>query len=829
MKSDFVDITPNDGKERPKDLSFKIRISIFLGLMFLSLLVIVAFTGLKEINNIKAVNILVSQIYEAALPELIDNQKLLMNIENLRRYAEVAYISEDANIRREARLNARELVSVSVSLSSEELYNDSLLAARAIDSLVRIRNQLDKHQLDLRSAMKEYVDALSQFAHNLDAQNYDSSIYDFFLINFLTADQKPKEMPPGEFNKSLETHLGLLRALHDKARPGLSQTGKKSIDEAYASLELSLQTIATSTNELDTLSDEMQLKWDEIDMLLRNMRDKVRLGTESSVRNMLSVIISNTLATERSSYILFCIIILVIIIDFFILNYSISRPLLWTTEKMNRLRAGKTTMDAPFILILEISRLAKLLDIFSEHLSGLYIQTNFLEGEAARKNDLEQLMHAVFNASLDGYIVWNKKTVEFVSPGALKLLGIDSVDEFGVSYQHFGFSVQHLREMYYKALDSGSEREESSLVSKSGSFIPVELSYIPVDFNNNSCLLTYIKDLKERNMTEADLRLAKEQAEVATQAKSNFLAQMSHELRSPMNGIMGLTRLLLGTDLSKLQRDYLYSLEESAGALLGIIENILDYSQLESGRLTLVGKEFSIEKVLNDVVEFNQAQSTFQGVPIVLDVSPDALKSYVGDPGKLYQVLNNLISNALKFTEEGFVQITVRERSVASSSSLIRHEGDSDEDPEDPELLSLDDGGTLAGERLPSGWADARLSQDGKPQGRKPQGHQPKVLPDTEGKVVLSFSVKDTGIGLSQEARQELFTAFSVGDRSAKRRHGGTGMGLALSKSLVGMMGGRIWCESQEGSGTTFHFTILAKPVAASEARSGGVGASLGP
>ncbi|MDR2406402.1 MAG: hypothetical protein LBE27_08550 [Deltaproteobacteria bacterium] len=479
---------------------------------------------------------------------------------------------------------------------------------------------------------------------------------------------------------------------------------------------------------------------------------------------------------------------MVIILGFILIHLAVTNPLRSTTEKLDSLRDGRMTKERRVIRILEIKRLAELLDMFSEHLSGLYIQTNYLEGEAARKKDLEQLMQAVFNASLDGYVVWNKKNVEFVSPKILSLLDVGSEEVFSSSYERFGFSASHMREMYYKAVDSGSEREESTLVTSNRSFIPVELTYIPVDYHKSSCLLTYIRDLRVSKMTETELRLAKDKAEVATQAKSNFLAAMSHELKSPMNGILGLTRLLLGTELNKFQRDYLYSVEESARALLGIIDNILDYSQLESGRLLLDGNEFSLDKVLNDVVEFNQAQSTLRGIPIVINLDPKRASVYQGDSGKLHQVLNNLLGNALKFTEKGFISINVTEECLAANAYYVD--------------------GFVSNTKTDTPGEDAAKTEktitEFKPSIKDP--------PRDGNMVVLHFSVRDTGVGLTPEARRNLFNAFSMGDVAANRKYGGTGMGLALSKSLVKMMGGKIWCESDLGVGSTFHFTAVVTP-----------------
>ncbi|MDR2200409.1 MAG: hypothetical protein LBR53_13365 [Deltaproteobacteria bacterium] len=781
-------MTDNPKNEVKLKKRAKIQISVFLGLLFVCLLVITVFTGLKEIDNIRAVNSLVSEIYDTKLPELVDNQKLLQNIENLRRYAEVAYVSDNVDIRREARLNARELVSESISLSSDSIHSDSLMAARTIDGMVRIRNQIDKHQSDLRSALSNYISALNSFTRYLDAQTYNTFIYGFFVNNFLFPPDNLVKISIPEFNSELETHIVYLTELHASVRPKLSLVEKKSFDDSYANLEMSLDLILVSFRDINKLKSELEIKWNEIDLLLKKMRNKVRLGAESSVHNMLSVIIKKSESTELSSYILFGIIILFLVIDYFILHFFLTNPLRWATEKLHQLRAGGSVEDFPHIYIYEIAKLASLLDVFSEHLAGLYTQANFLEGEAARKKDLEHLMVAVFNASLDGYVVWNHKQVVFVSPGTLTLLGLSSVEEFSDSYENFGFSSSHLRDMLNITADSGREREECALITKNGSFISVELTYIPVNYHSTKCLLTYIRDLRQLTMREADLRIAKEQADAANKAKSNFLSAMSHELKSPMNGILGLTRLLLSTDITKLQKEYLYSLEESTRALLNIIDNILDFSYLENGRLPLDEKKFTLEKILNDVLEFNQAQSTLRGIPVSFNIDPSASSSYEGDSDKLFQIVNNLVSNALKFTEHGFINISVFEKNVEEARDAV-FDSDSQKTTGGAEE-SFSSSGSVINFSKTEGGAGGKT-----------------------GMVMLHFTVKDTGIGISPDLKPNLFTAFSIGDPSPSRKHGGTGIGLALSKNLVNIMGGKIWCESEPGQGSVFHFTVLVAPV----------------
>ncbi len=257
----------------------------------------------------------------------------------------------------------------------------------------------------------------------------------------------------------------------------------------------------------------------------------------------------------------------------------------------------------------------------------------------------------------------------------------------------------------------------------------------------NELYFSFHDELQKRMEAERTMREAKEEAELANNAKSQFLASMSHEIRTPINTIMGYQFLLNETRLESRQKEYCDKIGMVANNLLGLINGILDFSKIEAGKMLLENTKFDIKQAVHDIYGMIVIEAGKKGLKLEMNVNDQIPEVLLGDVIRLKQVILNLLSNAIKFTEKGSITMHL------------------------------------------------------------------EFTPKDSGRIIVCFTIKDTGIGIAKEHQEFIFEYFTQGDASTTRKYGGTGLGLAISKRIAELMNGSIRVESEPGKGSCFIFT----------------------
>ncbi len=372
-----------------------------------------------------------------------------------------------------------------------------------------------------------------------------------------------------------------------------------------------------------------------------------------------------------------------------------------------------------------------------------------LRDNEAKFRSLVELSPDIIGIHKDGKII-------FINPAGLRMLEAESEEQvLGKSVLDFLHPDYH--DMVIRRIKQAAETgkpvpfQEEKLITLKGNVLEVEVAAIPFTLNGETTIQVVARDISARKEYEKQLKNARESALENSRLKSQFLANISHELRTPLNGIIGMASLFQNTIKGTEQHEFLREIKHSAEVLLSLIEEVLDFSRIDSGLVEVQQQDFSIRELIHSIIHLHSFSAYHKNLEISCFIDPEVPSHITSDAKKLRKILSVLIENSIKFTHKGEIFIHV-----------------------------------------------CKASETDGPDGKN-------------SREALLFSVQDTGIGIPEEKWEIIFEPFRQLDGSHTRKAGGTGLGLALCQRLVKLLGGEIWLDSRPGRGTNFYFTVPLK------------------
>ncbi|MBU0486983.1 MAG: PAS domain S-box protein [Bacteroidetes bacterium] len=385
----------------------------------------------------------------------------------------------------------------------------------------------------------------------------------------------------------------------------------------------------------------------------------------------------------------------------------------------------------------------------------LNVLLNITERKEAENliRESEEKFRGISDTAPDSILIVDKNEfVTYTNPASEQLFGIPTAQIMGTPIRKLleATCETSLRDLFSFEQPDSLKKEtpkpvEFIALRKPDEVVAVEITVSHIEIKGELQILAIIRDITSHKAAEEKMRQARDEAEKANRAKSDFLANMSHEIRTPLNGVIGMTELALMTELNDTQKDYVESIRKSAFALLEIINDILDFSKIEAGKFEIENVPFNLIDLIESSVDLFSLRANEKKVELLCFIDPNIVGQFYGDPVRIRQILINLLSNALKFTEKGEILVNV-------TTTIV------DIQPNDPTLIHI--------------------------------------------------AVSDTGVGIEAEKINRIFDSFSQADASISRKYGGTGLGLAISHKLASLMRGSISVESMPGKGSCFTLSV---------------------
>ena len=721
---------------------FQVSITLFKAICFGLTAIIFLIGYANELKNISSIQGIARNIEKEQMPKLIADQQGVITLGNLRRLTEVLKTTHSSEQIDQIRATAEQL-SAEATLDTRNVFDEGTYKILdAIKDLASAKKLVAKWRERIGQLEQEYYTSILLLGkHATGKAELDLLLQ--MSTHDLTATFAYTKLALEEQQKLTQKRIMELRTVYasiTEPAPEIKELLGKNLSKVEESLNTRLQLLQQVTEQ----ERQIQRDWEQVDEKLNSLRANIAVGSEAVINTLLQSILNAAQHAWQLSILSF-IILVVFLVGYCALDFLlITRPVQGASKKLAALQEGQLNISLPRVYIKEISQITNLLERFSTHLAELYHRASEMEEGIIQKHNLEEIMRAVFRASQDGYVVWNEERLISFSRGALDLFHFSSEHD-ATSCKQIQNTFQRHRQDVSTHIQNGNSWREEMLFDVIGSTtIPCEVTHIAINYNNEKCILSYIRDLREQKRYEADLFNAKSAAEAAAQAKSDFMARMSHEIRTPMNGVLGLVKLAFEASPNPKQKELLDKIQTSARILLKVINDILDFSKMEKGTLTLEQQPFSLLEVFDAVTDLSAPQASQKSIAFETAVDRYVLAKHllIGDGLRLSQVLLNLCGNAIKFTEQGGVHFSV----------------------------------------------------------------QCQVINDEIANVTCL--VKDTGIGIPKSKQAVIFQSFSQADTSATRKHGGIGLGLMIAKQLVGQMGGELCIASTPGLGSEFYFTI---------------------